>query len=366
MPARVEGRAGIGGREGNHVHHRADPGFAAVAVGVGAVVVLELVVGDGVGALEVAQHPGRPGEAEGARRPVGLEQAGDVDEAAGDDHHRLVDGAPEVGPLAELPGQVGRVLAELANRRPLEPPSGLELRQRPVRVAAGQRRPGRQRVMEPGRERPVMQGHERGQAPAGGRSQDPQVVAHRPSVGAAIEPLEVPAADPSADLDPLGRAREDSWPFDRESEGVVAQILRREVEVGAEQAPVTGAVLGQLAADDSSSDVARIARPDEPVAVRVEVPAATRLGLKARERRTPKEPRWELSRALRRRGGCGGGHRGEQCNEPGEQRSTSGATSARSRRSGANWGSARDDAVGERCVHSLGPQSKSSQVGCGR
>ena len=149
----VARRGRIGGREGDHVVHRAHTRAAVEGV--------DRVIGGRVGPHQVRDHPDRPAERERARREVAGERSGHVHVAVGGHDHRLVGGGPVGHPGAELPGQVGGVLAELAHGRPVEPAAARDPRERGVGPAAGKRVAHRDRVVDPGGQREVADRDER-------------------------------------------------------------------------------------------------------------------------------------------------------------------------------------------------------------
>ena len=156
------------------------------------------------------------------------------DVAEGGLDQRLVERVPVVGFAAELPAEVGGVLAELVD-------GGRSRASRRARAAADRRsgRPRRaRRGWRSGRAARSAgssgAGSRTGSARASRRLSRSAVVAHRPLVGTPIEALEVALADLGADVDVLGRAREDARPLDREAEGVVVEAIGGELQVGAE------------------------------------------------------------------------------------------------------------------------------------
>ena len=238
----------------------------------------------------VAEHGGR----------LDAGHPGDRDVALRDEHERLVQGGPERDLVAELPGRVGGVLAELLDGAAVEPARPLQsLGHRIVGAAPVERRAHRERVVRPAREREVVQRQHHLHAALVRGPEDPQVAPYGRPLRRPVELPQLPAGDALARLDPRGRAGEDPAPLDPEADRVVVELLARAAQVPLPLVPEPGTVGDRVAADDPVGDQPGIRRELVPVAAAIDVGRrAAGLALKAGGGGAPEEvARERLGRA---------------------------------------------------------------------
>ena len=130
----------------------------AIAVRVDGIGGVQRVVGARVGGDELRQRLHHGGEVEDAGRKVAAD-ARSVHHAAHQDDDRLVDRAPEVDQVAELPAGVGGELGELVDDGRVEPAAVQDPgRDGTVeRIHGRERVPDRDRVVQPERQGEVVQ-----------------------------------------------------------------------------------------------------------------------------------------------------------------------------------------------------------------